>query len=309
MARLEELGYLSHPHTSAGRVPTDWGYRYFVERLLEETELPLSERRTIAHQFQQVRWDVEEWMPLAASILARTARGAAVVTPPQAIQARYRHLQLISAQERLILLVLVLQGGMLKQQMLTLPESLSQAFLSEAATRLNQLCDDLTAEEIETRASSLPPFEAEVAQLVVDMMRRVGAAIGSEIYHDGLGELLREPEFVEGTRNQGILRVIEERSFLEAVLADALGPTTGSVRVMIGKEGRFDELSACSLILSRYGAAGLTTGALGVFGPTRMFYSRAISTVRFVAGLLSELVYEVFVGEMDPTSPTTRRLP
>lgn len=310
MARLEAMGYLTHPHTSAGRMPTDRGYRYFVERLLRESELPLAERRTIAHQFQQVRQDVEEWMPLAASVLARTTRSAALVTAPRAAEARYRHLQLISTQGRLVLLVLVLQGGLVKQQMLTLPEPLPQPVLSEAADRLNQLCAGLTADEIEPRIGTLPAFEAEVARLAVDIMRRAGTATAEEVYHDGLSELLQEPEFTEGSRAQSVLRVIEERSFLEAVLADALGPTSiGSVRVMIGGEGRFDELNACSLVLSRYGVSGLATGALGVLGPTRMGYGRAISAVRFVAGILSELVREVFVvgGEL-PTS-TSRRLP
>jgi len=306
MARLEELGYLTHPHTSAGRVPTDRGYRYFVERLLQETELPLAERRTIAHQFQQVRWDVEEWMPLAASVLARATCSAAVVTPPQAAQTRYRHLQLISTQGRLVLLVLVLEGGMLKQQMLTLPESLPQSVLSEAADRINQSFSGLTAEEIGPRIPALPSFEADVAQLVVDMMCHVTT---EEVYHDGLSGLLQEPEFTEGTHAQGVLRVIEERSFLDAVLAESLGPTVGSVRVMIGREGHFDELQACSLVLSRYGVANLTTGALGVLGPTRMVYSRAISAVRFVAELLSELVYEVFVGDAESLPSAARRSP
>jgi len=303
MALLEELGYLTHPHTSAGRVPTDQGYRFFVERLLRETDLPAAERRTIAHQFQQVRRDVEEWMPLAASVLARVTHSAAVVTPPQAAQARYRHMQLISVQGRLVLLVLVLQGGVLKEQMLTLPEPLSQEALSEAADRLNQLCANLTAEEIQGRIHSLPLFEVDVAQLVVDMMRRADVLVAEEVYHDGLSTLLQEPEFIEGANTQGVLRVIEERSFLEAVLAEALGPTVGSVQVMIGKEVRFDELQACSLILSRYGVTNMTTGALGVLGPTRMLYGRAISAVRFVAGLLSELVDEVFVNDTDSLTP------
>ncbi|HEC33194.1 MAG TPA: heat-inducible transcription repressor HrcA [Chloroflexi bacterium] len=309
MALLEELGYLTHPHTSAGRVPTDEGYRYFVERLLQETDLPLAEQRMIAHQFQQIRQDIEEWMPLAVSVLARTTHSAAVVTAPRVAHARYRHLQLISTQGRLALLILVLQGGLVKQQMLTLPEPLPQQALSEVADRLNQSCTGLTADEIEPRISGLSLFEGEIARLAVEMMRRADTTAVDEVYHDGLSGLLQKPEFTEGARAQGLLRVIEERSFLEAVLVDALGPTVGSVRVMIGGEGRFDELRACSLVLSRYGVAGLATGVLSVLGPTRMGYGRAISTVRFVAGLLSELVYDVFVAGAESLPPTTGRSP
>jgi heat-inducible transcriptional repressor len=294
LARLEELGYLTHPHTSAGRVPTHKGYRHFVERMLGEVELPLHERRTIAHQFHQARRDFDQWMPLAASILARTGRGAALVTVPQAAQSCYKHVQLISTQGRMVLLVLVLRGGTVKQQMLNLAAPLNQEELNEASDRLNQLCNGLVADEIEARVSTLPPFEADVARVVLDIIRRSDARTAGTVYRDGLTEVLQEPEFSEGEWAQGLVRVVEERSFLEAVLSDALSPEVGSVRVLIGGEGYWDELRACSLVLGRYGVTGFATGALGVVGPTRMFYGRAISTVRFVARLLSDLVYDMY---------------
>lgn len=295
LARLEDLGYLAHPHTSAGRIPTHKGYRHFVERLLGEVELPLQERRTIAHQFHQARRDFGQWMPLAASILARTTRGAALVTEPRAAQSCYKHVQLISTQGRMVLLVLVLRGGMVKQQVLTLAAPLNQEELNEASDRLNQLCNGLVAGAVQARISGLPPFEANVARLVVDIMRRTDARTAGTVYRDGLSDVLQQPEFSEGGEwAQGLVRVVEERSFLEAVLADALSPEVGSVRVLIGGEGHWDELWACSLVLGRYGVAGFATGALGVVGPTRMLYGRAISAVRFVAGLLSDLVYDMY---------------
>jgi heat-inducible transcriptional repressor len=294
LAQLEELGYLTHPHTSAGRVPTHKGYRHFVERLLGEVELPLRERRTIAHQFHQARRDFDQWMPLAASVLARTGRGAALVTVPQAAQACYKHVQLISTQGRMVLLILVLRGGTVKQQILTLAASFSQGELNEASDRLNQLCNGLIADEIEPRIGTLPPFEVDVARVVLDIMRRSDARAAGTVYRHGLSEVLQEPEFSEAEWAYGLMRVVEERGFLEAVLADALSPEVGSVRVLIGGEGHWDELRACSLVLGRYGVTGFATGALGVVGPTRMFYGRAISAVRFVARLLSDLVYDMY---------------
>lgn len=296
LARLEELGYLTHPHTSAGRVPTHKGYRYFVEQMLDEVELPLHERRTIAHQFHQARRDFEQWMPLAASVLARTARGAALVTVPQATQSCYKHLQLISTQGRAVLLVLVLRGGVVKQQMLTLAEPLDQEALNEASDRLNQHLTGLVADEIKTRLGDLPSLEASLGRLVLEIMRRADAHTAGAVYHHGLSEVLQQPEFAEGESAQGLVRVVEESSFLEAVLAEALGPEVGSLRVLIGGEGQWDELRACSLVLGRYGVANFATGALGIVGPTRMWYGRAISAVRFVAGLLSDLVYDMYAG-------------
>jgi heat-inducible transcriptional repressor len=294
LARLEELGYLTHPHTSAGRVPTHHGYRYFVERLLGEVKLPLHERRTIAHQFHQARQDVEQWMPLAASVLARATRGAALVTAPQAEESRYKHLRLISTQGRLVLLVLVLHGGTVKQQMLTLVEPLDQEALNEASDRINQACNGLVAAEIQACLNDLPSLEADIARLVMDIMHRTDTHAAGAVYRDGLSEVLQQPEFAEREKFYGLVRVMEEHSFLEMVLADALGPEIGGVRVLIGGEGRWDELRACSLVLASYGVTGFATGALGVLGPTRMFYGRAISVVRFVSGLLSDMVYDMY---------------
>jgi len=295
LARLEELGYLDHPHTSAGRVPTHQGYRRFVTQLLGSVELPLRERRMISHQFYQARRDFEQWMPLAASVLARTARGAALVTAPQATELRCKHLQLISTQGQVVLLILVLQGGAVRQQILTLAKPFDQETLDETSDRLNQLCNALTYNEIEAKIEGLPSFEADIASLVVDIMRHADAHSTGAVFRDGLSEVLQQPEFTEGEEIQGLVRVMEERSFLEAVLADALSPEVGNVRVLIGGEGRWDELRACSLVLARYGVPDFATGALGIVGPTRMSYGRAISAVSFVADLLSDLVSDTYL--------------
>ncbi len=297
LAYLEETGHLTHPHTSAGRVPTHEGYRYFVERLLGEVELPLRERLTIVHQFHQARQNLEQWMPLAASTLARTVRGAALVTAPHSRKARYKHLQLISTQGLGVLLVLVLRGGMVKQRMLTLTEPFTQRELAAASDRLNQVCFGLTAEEMEADAEAFSGFEADVAELVADIMGRVDARSGGAIYSDGLSEMLQQPEFSEGEKAQELVQVMEERSLLKRIIEEALSPDVGNVRVLVGGEGQWEQLRACSLVLTRYGVADFSTGALGVVGPTRMFYGRAISAVSFVAGLLSDLVHEMYALE------------
>ncbi len=304
MARLEELGYLWQPHTSAGRLPTETGFRYFVERLMDEQSLPLAEQRTIAHQFHQARNQVEEWLPLAATVLARSTQGASVVTPPRAMRAVYKHLELIATHGRAVLLVLVLQGGTVEQQILALPEPMSQSALREAADRLNQVCADSDVETIQLQLAELPFLEKEIGQLVLSLMRKTEEKPPDDIYQHGLSELLQAPEFLEGDGTE-VVRVMEERSLLQAVLAETLTPNVGvgSVRVLIGGEGRWDELRACSMVLARYGVASYASGALGVVGPIRMAYGRAISAVRFVAGILGEMVYEMYQPDMPSMLP------
>lgn len=296
LSRLEELGYLSHPHTSAGRVPTLEGYRYFVGRLVGDVALPLRERTTISHQFYQARQDTEQWMPLAASVLSHAARLPAVVTAPQAAESQYKQLQLIATHGNTVLLVLVSLGGVVQQQMLNLVEPVDQRTLSEASDRLNQSYAGLAADDIEKRADQLAPLEADVARLVAGMLREADAGVSGAVYRDGLSIVLQQPEYAEGSKAHSLVRIVEERGLLENVLAEALGPEVGLVRVFIGGEGRWDELQTCSLVLARYGVTEYATGALGVVGPTRMVYSRAISAVRYVASVLSDLVYYSYAG-------------
>jgi heat-inducible transcriptional repressor len=292
MAYLEEQGYLTHPHTSAGRVPTEKGYRYFVERLMGEAELPLAEQRTIRHQFHQARLDLEQWMRLAAAVLARTAHSTSLVAAPTVAQCRFKHLELIAAHGSQALLVLVLMEGMVKQQVLTLAHPVAQEALHQIANRLNDLFTSLSADQIVASSYQLAPLEEQIANLVIEMMEEAEARSSGEIYRDGLMNIFRQPEFSEIENVRPIIRILEEQGLLEAILAEVL--SSSGVQVIIGGEGRWDELSECSIVLAPYGEAGRAMGALGVLGPMRMRYGRAISTVRYVADLLSGLIYDLY---------------
>ena len=294
LAALTEMGYLRQPHTSAGREPTEAGYRFFVERLIGDTELPLAEQRTISHQFYQARGDVDQWMRLAASVLAQHGRGASLVTAPRQEQARFKHLELIATQGRLVLMVLVLTGGEVRQQMLTLAEPVSQDDLSAAAARLNASCAGLDTEAVLARCAGLSMLEQEVLRLVAEIMHKSEAFSAWDVHRDGIANVLAEPEFAHSDSARQALRVLEERTYLEEFLAKAVAPTVGGVQVVIGGENAWQELKECSMVLARYGVPGYATGALGGLGPQRMAYSRAISTVRFVAGLMSEFIYEIY---------------
>jgi heat-inducible transcriptional repressor len=298
MAALTEAGYLRQPHTSAGRVPTEEGYRYFVTHFVYQTDLPHATRDTITHQFYQARQDVEQWMHLAVSILAHQSRAASLITAPHAARARYKHLELISTQGRQVLMVLVLVGGEVSQQILTLAEPVSQDQLSNAANRLNQVCQSRTTEEMAALSPSGEELEKDILTLVMQDMNRGEQRVSGEIYLDGLTNVLSEPEFIESDDARRAIRLFEERSLLQDLLARTMvNSHVGGVQVLIGGEGEWEELKQCSVVLARYGIPGMATGALGVFGPMRMPYTRTIPTVRFMADLLSGLVYETMVGD------------
>jgi len=291
-AALMRLGYLKQPHTSAGRVPTEKGYRYFVSRLIGNAELPPAVRHTIAHQFYQAQDDIDQWMRLAASVLARQARSAALVTSPRPEQARYKHLELLSLRSRQALFVLVLVGGEIRERVLHFEAAVSQNRLSAVADKINRLCAGKTAKQITAIPQPDDELEEMVLDVVRDELRATAGNIAEEVYRAGIAQVLSEPEFANSPAARRALRVLEERQLLERLLANVIANAeVGSVQVLVGG-GEMEELRDCSVVLARYGAQGLATGVLGVVGPMRMAYSRAIPTVRFVARLLSELVTE-----------------
>jgi heat-inducible transcriptional repressor len=294
LAQLEQLGYLMHPHTSAGRIPTDSGYRYFVETLMDDDELPANEQRTIDHQFHQARLDLDQWMRLASSVLAHTSGSAAIITAPHATKAKSKHLQLISTQGRLVLLILVLMDGAVKQEMLTLNDPLDQDTLDESSTRLNTLIHNRTSDEIAAKLNELSALDADVITRVLEIMHRTDEWSAADVYRDGLSDILRKPEFDDRDSAEGLLKVFEERALLEDVLSTALNSSVNGVQVVIGSEGRWAELRDCSLVLARYGVPDKATGALGVLGPTRMPYGRTISAVRYVSVLMTNLISDIF---------------
>jgi heat-inducible transcriptional repressor len=296
MAALTEGGYLRQPHTSAGRVPTEDGYRYFVQRLLGETELPAAEKRTISHQFFQARGDVDQWMRLAAAILAHQSSAASLVTAPAADKAVFRQLQLISINSQQALLVLVLQGGKVQQQFLPLEAPLSQEDLSATAGQINAQLAGSESDKVEQALETAAPFVGEVLAAVVELMHRADLVATAEMVRDGLTNMLRTPEFSDPELASRTMHLLEEQGLLSEFLSRALGSEVGGVQVVIGGEGDWEDLRECSMVIARYGAPGLATGALGVIGPMRMPYGRTISAVRYVSSLMSDLVTETMSG-------------
>jgi heat-inducible transcriptional repressor len=291
MSALTEMGYLRQPHTSAGRVPTEDGYRVFVGHMMSKAELPESVQNTISHQFFQASPDVDQWMTLAASVLAHQSQGVSLVTAPHAETIRFKHVELISTQGRQVLMVVVMEGGEVKQQILTLAEPVSQTRLTQVATRLNSLLAGLAVDAIAALSSRADALEQDIITLMVQDMKRTSENVSGEIYTDGLTNVLSEPEFAETDEARWAMRLFEERSTLQGLLARAsTNSSVGGLQVLIGGEGGWEELRQCSMVIARYGVPGLATGTLGVLGPMRMSYARTIPTVRYVAGLLSNLV-------------------
>jgi heat-inducible transcriptional repressor len=292
MATLEELGYLMHPHTSAGRVPTELGYRYFVEKLMEKVDLPAAEQRMISHQFHQARLDLDHWLRLSAAVLAHASQNASLVTAPKSARCYLEHIELISVRDNIILLILVLQGGTLKQQILVLDKPSNQDELSPLSQQLTDLWRGLGVDGVTASTTTLTGIAAKVGEVVIATMQRIDDRRSSDIYRDGLLNILHHPEFKQREGVQQIIRAIEERRIVDQLVGEAL--QQGGVQIIIGGEGKWEEFSEVGIVLSRYGIENEVIGAMGILGPVRMTYGRAVSVIRYMSRLMSNFINDLY---------------
>ena len=301
LSDLEAMGLLMHPHTSAGRVPTDAGYRYYVQVLADEWSLPPVEQRMIRHQFGQVEFASEHWFRLAASTLAANTGTAGLATTAKPQDARIRRVDLMAVQDRLALMVAVFREGTMKQVLLTLSEQTDQDQLDRVAGLLNVLAIDRTASEIEAALADLPigdgaSDESEILQRIgerlVRAMREFDATAIDDLFSDGLLNVMAAPEFDRSEKVRQVFAALENRAYLGS-LVEAVA-RAGSIQIFIGHENSPLEMQDVSLILAPYGRIGRAVGVVGVLGPTRMPYSQAIASVEFVSGLMNELVEHLY---------------
>ena len=289
LAALEELGLLTHPHTSAGRVPTDLGYRYFIEHLMPRTSLLPAEQVTVSHQFQQAMSNTAEWLRLATSTLARLTAEAAIVTPPANTRATLKHVEAVPINERRVLLVAVLEGGSVHEQLVELREPVSTDHLRRLSSRLTaELGSKDLAAVREAMSQSANAADQQVTSALARLLEQNEAARTLEVYYDGIQNILAQPEFTETGSVRDMLRLLDDRTRLAEILPVNLG--TGEVHVAIGSEHRLEPLRGFSLVFGRYGRGDDSVGYVGVVGPTRMDYARSIGAVRYVGSLMSDLV-------------------
>jgi heat-inducible transcriptional repressor len=301
LADLEVLGLLTHPHTSAGRIPTDAGYRYYVQVLADDWALPTVEQRMIRHQFGQVEFASEQWFRLAASTLAANTGTAGLATTAKPKAARVRRVELLSVQERLALLIVVFREGTTRQILHNLSLAADQDELNRVAGLLNVLAVDRTADEIEAALVDLPIGDAvgdeseillRVGELLVRAMRDFDAAVIDDLFSDGLLNVMAAPEFDRSEKVRQVFAALENRAYLGSLVESVA--RAGSIQIFIGHENRPLEMQDVSLILAPYGRIGRAVGVVGVLGPTRMSYPQAIASVEFVSGLMNELVEHLY---------------
>jgi len=230
-------------------------------------------------------------------VLAHSSHNASLVTAPKSASCHLKHIELISIRDNIVLLILVLQGGTLKQQIITLDTPVEQDELVPVARHLTDLWSGLSADKIATTSTFTDDVSLKVGEVVIDTMQRVEARRSSDVYRDGLLNILNHPEFKEREGTQQIIRALEERQLVDQLVGEAL--QHGGVQIIIGGEGKWEEFSEVGIVLARYGVEDEVTGAMGVLGPLRMPYSRTVSIVRYMSYLMSNLISDLYGYKAD----------
>lgn len=293
MAALEEMGFLSHPHTSAGRVPTDRGYRFYVDSLHADEPLSFHERQRVRRMLRPG----EQWDRLPEDVargLAAMTEYASLVTAPGVESQVFRHLHLIPLTDRQVLAVIVTDAGIFHGKTFATQDPLDAEALDRLSHALSSRLQGYALAEITPEL--LARFAHEVAwqqriveELIVWMRTYLPRLADRRVHVEGTANILKQPEFRDARDARSVLAALERTEVLEDLLRAAEGC---DVWVTIGREHRYEELRGTSVIAAAYRLAGHAGGALGIVGPTRMKYAKVIALVRYLAGSLSDLLGE-----------------
>ncbi len=296
LAELETAGFLTHPHTSAGRIPTDAGYRYYVESIIDAVPLPPVDQLLIRHQFGQLEHANQQWFRLAATTIAAATHAAGLATPAKTRSARIRRIDLVVDRgARSASLIVVLHDGTIRQ---VLVSASTRPWATPSSPRpppgLDELAAGRTASELERRLGAPRGRRRTTRSSAASATRPSGSSAtrtprrsprSSATASSTSWPRRSSPRRTSsGGSSRRSRTAPTSRELFDAVTRD------DRVQVFIGSENRVDAMSDVALVLMPYGRAGRAVGVVGVLGPTRMRYGQAIGTVRFVGGLMNELV-------------------
>ncbi len=296
MADLEETGYLTHPHTSAGRVPTEKGYRFYVDSLMEDIRRASSAtQRAIEPEYLARIEGVKELLQETSRMLSLLTSYTALVLGPRFSTTIFRHVEFVQLRPRQILAILVSEDGLIQNRVVEVEREYQEAELDRIAAFLDARCAGLTLQLAKQRlVEEMGREKEQYDRLLDEALRLVGTTFvpagNEQLFVEGTTHILESPEFADIQKMKALFQAFEEKYRIVRFLDQCL--EAEGVQVYIGSENSFLGLNDCSLVVSSYKRGDRMVGTLGVIGPTRMDYSRVIPLVDHTARLLSRLLEE-----------------
>ncbi|MGH8981285.1 MAG: heat-inducible transcriptional repressor HrcA [Acidimicrobiales bacterium] len=293
MVALEREGYLVQPHTSAGRIPTDKGYRFFVDQLTEPGILGPTQRQKVAKFFAQVHGEMEDMLERTSGLLSELTSYASVVLPPGHESAAVRSVQLVGLAPRLALLVVVLADGAVAKRTVDLPDAVGDDVLAAAGAKVQAAAAGRPLGAAEAELATGKRVFDDVVGLALHAMTDLAAAKGEKVIVGGSSRLAAAFDAVETVRS--VLVSLEQQLVVVSLLRDVL---ESGLSVAIGTEHGYEPLASCAVVVAPLSVDGHEAGAVGLLGPTRMNYPQALAVARAVGDRLGERL-----GGTDPASP------
>ena len=297
MADLEEMGYLRQPHASAGRVPTDKAYRFYVDYLMKRSVLSANDRVMIERDLC-VDDSAERMMARASHVLSRVSNNLGIVVSPPISQVALEHIHFTKLADNRILVILASRSGMVQNRIIHYEDEIFQAELDKSARYIVEHFKNLTLPEIHRRILQMinqeralyDKFTQQIITLSSMSFADSDDDMGAGIYLDGASNLIKTPEFSDVNKMKLLFETIEHKSRLANLLLRCIDDEPGDVKITIGAENALPGIEDCALIATRYVVDEKTHGTLGILGPTRMEYARAISLVDYVARLFGQML-------------------
>jgi heat-inducible transcriptional repressor len=297
MADLEESGFLEQPHTSAGRVPSERGYRYYVDALMSRHTLTEKEIEVIYGELEHYHQEMESVIQQTSKILVQMTKYPSLVLSPQIDTAIFRHVQLVKLSSNTVLVVIVTDTGLVENKVIELQQEISTEELDRLSTLLNQKLRGLSLNKLHTSLfndinSELvfhdQLFNEALKLLIKSMMNRNKS--GERVYIDGATKMLEQPEFLDLQKFKPLMNLLEEEDRLYKLLCKDV--ITKS-QVKIGHENEEQGIQDCSVVTASYEIAGRAVGVIGILGPTRMDYGKVLPVVEMTAAILSDLLSQM----------------
>ena len=292
MADLEEMGYIFQPHTSAGRIPSDKGYRLYVDAMLEEKQREVVEKNELLVERQD---KMETLLKQMARVLAQNTQYATMISAPQARRNKVKFIQLSRVDVHQLLAVIVIEGNVIKNNILVVEDELSDETLLKLNILLNTNLNGLSINEISLAMISVMKQQAGIhSDIVSGVIDAVAEAIRAEedleIYTSGTNNIFRYPELADHQKASELINTFEEKQLLSELLQDMSesGESTG-IQVYIGSETQVQSMKDCSVVTATYELGGGMKGTIGIVGPKRMDYDRVVGTLRTIQTQLDEL--------------------
>ena len=300
MAELEEAGYVEQPHTSAGRVPTDKGYRYYVDHLMCAAQLSKADAETVDNLIDDAGSNPQRLMERASHLLSAMSENVGIVVSPSLTENLLQHVEFVALADGGILVVMIFTPNIVQHRIVRLGEALAQDELDRTARYLNaeftgKTLTAIRAEIVRLMRAEKALYDRLLRNAVLLFDRSLDDEQAGAVYVDGASNILDKPEFASVERMRELLRTLEEKSRLVQILNEciAAGRGAGAVRVRIGREFGAPQLQACALISAPYRVgSGEVLGTLGVVGPMRIEYARLMAVVNYVARRMERVLRE-----------------